>query len=149
VSGVVSRPPRPLAAAVRGFSAWQFGLMLAEPVERRIGELQRRGVHPEYIRQLREQHAELVAAGEMWQAWQRHQSYVDATDYVGSTQIGTSSERKVLTPEEVGPMLGVGAAQVRNLLRTRKLRGERSSRFWLIDLDSVTEYLGTPRGEAA
>ena len=101
------RLPRPLPAAIRGFAAWQFGLMLGEPLRLRIAELERpgSGVHFDYMRQLKAQYAELVEAGRQWQEWR---ACADESAEVRSTQVvGDSSQPDEITPEEAAVLLRV------------------------------------------
>jgi excisionase family DNA binding protein len=141
-----SRPP--LGAYVRGFAAWQFALILREPLRQRIAELERSArVHPDYVRQLKAAYAELVEAGEQWQ--ERRVSAGESTE-AAVTEIGSSSERhEEITPEEAAVLIGRSPARVRQLLRSGVLPGRRIGRNWLVERAAVEAYVGTPRRDVA
>jgi excisionase family DNA binding protein len=144
---VTGRPPL-LSACVGVFAAWQMGLLLREPLGRRIGELERSGrVHPAYVRQLRAAYGEIVAAGELW--LERRVS-VDGNAEAVVTEIGAASSQHVeITPEEASVLLDVSPSRVRQLLRSGVLHGRRVGRCWLAQRAAVVAYAGTPRGDVA
>lgn len=142
-----SRPP--LGASVRGFAAWQFALLLREPLCQRIAELERSPhVHPGYLAELRATYAEVRHAGELWQEWAA--ICADENAKAVGTQIGSGSVKKQeLTPEEAAPMIKKTSARVRQLLLCGALTGRKVGGRWLIDRDSVVSYAGTPKSDVA
>jgi excisionase family DNA binding protein len=135
VGRVLVTPARPLAAPVRGFSALVIVGELRESLPTRLeGLAASGGVHPGYLRELRETWGDLCEAAEQWKAWKLAQAGDGSAEPQNVADLSCSTS---MTAGEASTVLEVSSSRVRQLLRAGVLEGRRVRGRWLVDRASV------------
>jgi hypothetical protein len=133
----------PLGVHLRGPSVWVVGQVLHEPLLARIRQLALDpGVDPTVVRQLRGTAADMEMAAHQYRAWEAARNATESTEVLqGGLAAGLDCPFRWVDAGSVAASLGCSMRWVTQLCLVGRLAAVKRGRSWLIDPDSVRDYM--------